>query len=128
MHLIITEKHNTAKRISEILAPKKPKQVRVSGVDTYQWDGTTVMGLSGHIVAVDFPKEYNNWQKVDSRELINAEIITAPTQRKIVTALRKLGKGADHVTIATDFDREGELIGVEAHSGIETSEVIVPDK
>jgi DNA topoisomerase-1 len=114
MHLIITEKHNTAKRISEILAPKKPKQVRVSGVDTYQWDGTTVMGLSGHIVSVDFPKEYNNWQKVDSRELINAEIITAPTQRKIVTALRKLGKEADHVTIATDFDREGELIGVEA--------------
>ena len=114
MHLIITEKHNTAKRISEILAPKKPKQVRISGVDTYQWDGTTVMGLSGHIVSVDFPKEYNNWQKVDSRELINAEIITSPTQRKIVAALRKLGKEADHVTIATDFDREGELIGVEA--------------
>ncbi|MCL7416038.1 MAG: DNA topoisomerase I [ANME-2 cluster archaeon] len=114
MHLIITEKHNTAKRISEILAPKKPKSVRVSGVDTYQWDTTVVMGLSGHIVSVDFPKEYNNWQKVDSRELISADIITTPTQHKIVAALRKLGKESDHVTIATDFDREGELIGVEA--------------
>lgn len=114
MDLIVTEKHNTAKRIASILAPNKPKKERVSGVDTYQWDGTVVMGLSGHIVSVDFPKEYNNWQKVDSRELVNAEIITTPTQRKIVTALRKLGKEADHVTIATDFDREGELIGVEA--------------
>ena len=114
MHLMVTEKHNTAKRIASILAPKKPKQVRVSGVDTYQWDGTVVMGLSGHIVSVDFPKEYNNWQKVDSRELVNAEIITTATQKKIVSALRKLGKEADHVSIATDYDREGELIGVEA--------------
>jgi DNA topoisomerase-1 len=114
MHLMVTEKHNTAKRIASILAPKKPKQVRVSGVDTYQWDGAVVIGLSGHIVSVDFPKEYNNWQKVDSRELVNAEIITTPTQKKIVSALRKLGKEADHVSIATDYDREGELIGVEA--------------
>ncbi len=114
MHLMVTEKHNTAKRIASILAPEKPKQVRVSGVDTYQWDSTVVMGLSGHIVSVDFPKEYNNWQKVDSRELVNAEIITTPTQKKIVAALRKLGKEADHVSIATDYDREGELIGVEA--------------
>ncbi|MCD4798669.1 MAG: DNA topoisomerase I, partial [Methanosarcinales archaeon] len=114
MHLMVTEKHNTAKRIASILAPKKPKQVRVSGVDTYQWDSTVVMGLSGHIVSVDFPKEYNNWQKVDSRELVNAKIITTSTQKKIVSALRKLGKEADHVSIATDYDREGELIGVEA--------------
>ncbi|KAB3547399.1 MAG: DNA topoisomerase I, partial [ANME-2 cluster archaeon] len=33
---------------------------------------------------------------------------------KIVSALKTLGKKADTVTIATDYDREGELIGVEA--------------
>ena len=114
MHLIITEKHNTAKRIASILAPKKPKQERVSGVDTYRWDGTVVIGLSGHIVSADFPKEYNSWQNVDSRELVHAEIVSNPTQPKIVAALRKLSKEADHVTVATDYDREGELIGVEA--------------
>lgn len=114
MHLIITEKHNTAKRISTILSKKKPKHERISGVDTYQWDGTVVMGLSGHIVTVDFPKEYTNWQKVESKQLVFADIVYMPTQRNIIAALRKLAREADHVTIATDYDREGELIGVEA--------------
>ncbi|MCK5659951.1 MAG: DNA topoisomerase I [Methanosarcinales archaeon] len=114
MHFIITEKHNTAKRIASILAPKKPKNVRVNGVDTYEFDDTVIMGLSGHIVGIDFPKEYNNWQKVPAISLVSSELVTVPMHRKIIATLKKLGKNADHVTIATDFDREGELIGVEA--------------
>ena len=114
MHLIITEKHDTARRIADILSGKKPTKERVSGVDTYRLDGKTVMGLSGHIVEVDFPKDYNNWQKTDLKDLIHAKILTTPTHANIVTALRKLGKEAQHLTIATDYDREGELIGVEA--------------
>ncbi|MCX9075363.1 MAG: DNA topoisomerase I, partial [Candidatus Methanoperedens sp.] len=66
------------------------------------------------IVEVDFPKDYNNWQKTDLKDLIHAKILTTPTHANIVTALRKLGKEAQHLTIATDYDREGELIGVEA--------------
>jgi len=122
MHLIVTEKNIAARRIAAILAPKSPKKERISGVDTYQYktasgkekQETVVIGLSGHIVGIDFPKEYNNWQKVDAKDLIDADIITTPINRKIVTALRKLGKEAEKVTIATDYDREGELIGVEA--------------
>ncbi|MCX9083525.1 MAG: DNA topoisomerase I [Candidatus Methanoperedens sp.] len=114
MHLIITEKHDTAKRIAAILSEKKPDKQRVNGVDTYSFGDTTIIGLSGHIVEVDFPKEYNNWQKTDLNNLIQAQVLTNPTRANIVTAIRKLGKGADHLTIATDYDREGELIGVEA--------------
>lgn len=119
MHLIVTEKNIAARRIAAILAPKKPKKVRVSGVDSYQYETApgeenVVIGLSGHIVGIDFPKEYNNWQKVDARALIDADVITTPINRKIVAALKKLGKEAERVTIATDYDREGELIGVEA--------------
>ncbi len=118
MHLIIAEKHIAAKRIAAILAPGKTKQVRVSGVDTYEYDSDgekkIFMGLSGHIVKLDFPAAYNNWQKVEASELISAQIITTSTQVKIVAALKKLGKTATKVTIATDYDREGELIGVEA--------------
>lgn len=114
MHLIITEKHDTAKRIAAILSEKKPKKERINGVDTYKFDETAVIGLSGHIVEVDFPKKYNNWQKTDLKELIHAQIHTSPTHANIVTALRKLGKEAKHLIIATDYDREGELIGVEA--------------
>ena len=37
-----------------------------------------------------------------------------PTDKNVVKAVRKLAKEADEVVIATDFDREGELIGHEA--------------
>ena len=114
MHLIIAEKHDAAKRIAEILAGSKPSSQRVAGVDTYCFDDKVVMGLSGHIVGVDYPPGYNNWQKVDCKELIRAEIVVRPIQEKIIAALRSLGKRADLITIATDYDREGELIGVEA--------------
>ena len=114
MHLIIAEKHNVAKRIAQILASSKPNVKRVRGIETFHFDDKVVMGLSGHIVGVDYPPGYNNWQKVDYRDLIHAQVVTKPTQAKIVSALHDLGKEADRITIATDYDREGELIGVEA--------------
>ncbi|NPV61307.1 MAG: DNA topoisomerase I [Methanotrichaceae archaeon] len=114
MHLIIAEKHDAAKRIAQILAGDKPRSQRISGVETFRFGDKAVLGLSGHIVGVDYPPEYNNWQKVDCKDLIRAEIVTKPTQEKIISALKSLGKEADRVTIATDYDREGELIGVEA--------------
>ncbi|RQD85212.1 DNA topoisomerase I, partial [Methanosalsum natronophilum] len=117
MHIIIAEKNIAARRIASILAPKKPKKNRLSGVDIYEFDKdekTIVMGLSGHIVKVDFPSQYNSWQKIDAKELVDAEIVTVPTHNKIVSALKGLAKKGKKVTIATDYDREGELIGVEA--------------
>ncbi len=114
MHLIIAEKHDAAKRIAEILAGSKPRSQRVAGVEAFQFDDKVVLGLSGHIVGVDYPSEYNNWQKVDCKDLIRAEIVVRPINEKIINALRSLGKQASRITVATDYDREGELIGVEA--------------
>lgn len=114
MHLIIAEKHDAAKRIAQILAGSKPRSHRVGGVETFRFGDKTVMGLSGHIVGVDYPSSYNNWQKTNCKDLIRAEIVVRPVQEKIISALRKLGSEADQITIATDYDREGELIGVEA--------------
>ncbi len=114
MHLIIAEKHDAAKRIAQILAGSKPRSHRVGGVETFSFGDKIVMGLSGHIVGMDYPPGYNNWQKTDCKDLIRAEIVTRPIQEKIISVLRKLGSEADRITIATDYDREGELIGVEA--------------
>jgi len=114
MHLIIAEKHDAAKRIAQILAGGKTHSKRVAGVEAFSFDDKIVLGLSGHIVGVDYPPGYNNWQKVDCKELIRAEIVVRPIQEKIVSALQTLGKEADRITVATDYDREGELIGVEA--------------
>jgi DNA topoisomerase I len=114
MHLIIAEKHDAAKRIAQILADSKPRSYRVGGVETFRFGDNVVMGLSGHIVGVDYPPDYNNWQKTDCKDLIRADIVVRPIQEKIISALRDLGSEADKITVATDYDREGELIGVEA--------------
>ena len=127
MYLIITEKETAAKRIAAILSENKVKKVRYPklGIETYEFsygghEKTIVMGLSGHVVGIDFPNQYNNWQKTAARDLIDADIVPTTTNKKIVTALKVIGKDADLVTLATDYDREGELIGVEALSLIQS--------
>lgn len=118
MHLIITEKNIAADRIAHILAGKIYVEVKKDGgVNTYSFNDTVVVGLRGHVVEVDFEPGYTNWRsEVNTpRSLITAKTIKIPTDKKIVTMVQKLSKKADHVTIATDFDTEGELIGKEAY-------------
>jgi DNA topoisomerase-1 len=64
----------------------------------------------------EYPEEYSNWQKVEPSELIDAEILKSVSEKGVANAIKSLAKKADRVVIATDFDREGELIGVEALS------------
>ncbi|ATW87875.1 DNA topoisomerase-1 [Halohasta litchfieldiae] len=113
--LIITEKDNAARRIAEILSGDTADSTRENGVNVYKWGGKRCIGLSGHVVGVDFPAEYNDWRDVEPVELIDAPIEKQPTQQNIVSAIRTLSRHASQVTIATDYDREGELIGKEAY-------------
>jgi DNA topoisomerase-1 len=113
--LIITEKENAARRIAEILSEGSESVDRRNGVNVYEWGDTRCVGLSGHVVGVDFPEEYSDWRDVEPVELIDADIVKSPTQENIVRTLRELALKADEAIIATDYDREGELIGKEAH-------------
>ncbi|WP_101295660.1 DNA topoisomerase I [Halegenticoccus soli] len=113
--LIITEKDNAARRIADILSGGSADAERTNGVNVYKWGGKRCIGLSGHVVGVDFPPEYNDWRDVEPVELIDAPIAKQPTRENIVRALRRLARNASRVTIATDYDREGELIGKEAY-------------
>ncbi|WP_411965550.1 DNA topoisomerase I [Haloferax sp. YSMS24] len=113
--LIITEKDNAARRIADILSGETASAERMNGVNVYKWGGKRCIGLSGHVVGVDFPPEYNDWRDVEPVELISAPVEKHPTQENIVAALRRLARRAGNVTIATDYDREGELIGKEAY-------------
>ena len=118
MKLIISEKEIAARRIAEILAGNGVGQEKVHGVPVYEFkfDGKDfkVIGLKGHILKVDYPKEYANWFKVDPAELIDAKIEKIPIQKKIIQALMKVSGDADEIIVATDYDREGELIGYDA--------------
>ncbi|MDP3013404.1 MAG: DNA topoisomerase, partial [Candidatus Subteraquimicrobiales bacterium] len=116
--LIVSEKDNTARRIAQILSEDKLKTEKVQKVPAYFFSrggkDFSCIGLKGHILKVDFPLEYQDWQKVDPKSLIDAPIIKIPSQKAIIKALQSLAKGAERVIIACDFDREGELIGVDA--------------
>jgi DNA topoisomerase-1 len=114
MHYIIAEKGTTAKRIAAILSAGKAKKRKIGSVDAYEFDGKVVAGLSGHVFRLDFPITYNNWSRIDPYKLIDAKIVAIALKKTIAKALEKIGKDADSITIATDYDREGELIGVEA--------------
>ncbi len=118
MRLIITEKNNSAKKIAEILSKGEAKADATYKVPYYTWtdaDGEQMtVGLKGHVMGVAFPEGYSNWQETDLHELIDAELVPEPTDKNVVKAVRKLAKEADSIVIATDYDREGELIGMEA--------------
>ncbi|MFB6105426.1 MAG: DNA topoisomerase I [Halobacteriaceae archaeon] len=114
MELIITEKENVARRIADILSEGGARVETVRGTNVYAWGGKRCIGLSGHVVGLDFPPEYENWRDVEPRELVAAPVVTRPTKEDIVAALRELAREADRVHVATDYDREGELIGKEA--------------
>jgi len=119
MHYIITEKGTTARKIALILSNGKAKPKKIGNLDAYEFDGKVVVGLSGHVFRMDFPTAYNNWSKIDPYELIDAKIVAIALKKDIVKALAQIAKDADAITIATDYDREGELIGVEALRTIE---------
>ncbi len=118
--LIISEKNHAALRIALILSNNALKRRSVAGVPVFEFTREghdyLVLGLRGHIVELDYPSKYNNWDAVSPKDLIYAkpEKRVDPSAKKIMTALKDLASGADEVIIATDFDREGELIGVEA--------------
>ena len=118
MRLIITEKNNSAKKIAEILSGGEAKADATYKVPFYTWsDGEgqqMSVGLKGHVMGVAFPEGYSNWQETDLHDLIDAELVPEPTDKNVVKAIRKLAKDADSIVIATDYDREGELIGLEA--------------
>jgi DNA topoisomerase-1 len=118
MRLIVTEKNNSAKKIAEILSGGDAKADAAYKVPFYTWtdgDGDHMaIGLKGHVMSPAFPEGYSNWQETDLHELIDADIIKEPTDKNVVKAIKKVAKDADEVVIATDYDREGELIGLEA--------------
>ncbi|PSP89588.1 DNA topoisomerase I [Halobacteriales archaeon QS_4_69_34] len=116
MELIVTEKEIAARNIADILSGGSATVEQRNGVNVYAWGGRRCMGLSGHVVESDFPTEYSNWRDVEPVELADAPIEKRTIERaeNIVRTLRLLARDADGVVIATDYDREGELIGKEA--------------
>ncbi|RLF51813.1 MAG: DNA topoisomerase I [Thermoplasmata archaeon] len=114
--LVICEKGIAARRIAQILSNGKYKQGKIAGVPYYYFDDYVVIGLKGHIMKLDYPKEFSKWNGISPKNLIDVEPVKKVTSPATKKALKELAKGASRIIIATDYDREGELIGVEALS------------
>ena len=130
MKLVVSEKNIAARRIAEILAVGKPKADKVYTTPVYRFrrdgDDWVSIGLKGHIMAVDFSDDFGKWKLEDLTALVNAKVEKVPTEKGIIQSLKSLAKKADAVVIATDFDREGELIGSDAANVVRSAAPNIP--
>jgi DNA topoisomerase I len=115
--LVVAEKFNTALRIAVVLSDGRMKRSRIEGTNVFEFerpDGQyAVAGLRGHIVELDYPEELREWTLAGLPKLLETVPDKRVTATGIVAALQSIVKQFDRVIIATDFDREGELIGLE---------------
>lgn len=98
----------------EVLEAELPLELKRPPFDTkrkpYLADGIDIKG----------------WKVASLPYLIWAPIQKMPAEKGIIRALKNLAKKADEIVIATDFDREGELIGSDALRQMQTVAPAVP--
>jgi len=124
VRLIVTEKDSAARKIADILGGKVSVTEHGSGrqkVKSYQFvyedEDSVAIGLRGHVMQTVFPNTYRRWSLKYLGDMIETPDLAWVVDGGAATtlaALRKAAKGATSVVIATDYDREGELIGHEA--------------
>tara|TARA_Y100000310_G_C20694071_1_gene824217 strand:+ start:829 stop:3084 length:2256 start_codon:yes stop_codon:yes gene_type:complete len=117
VELIICEKPNAAAKIATALADGKPIKKAINKVAYYEvthGDQDLLIGCAvGHLYGL------KNKDKVKELPIFDIEWIPtsdinkgAAFSKKYLNALKKLAKLADTFTVATDFDIEGEVIGL----------------
>ena len=115
--LIITEKPAAMKKIADALADGKALKKNINGIAYYEVThgkkDIVLTSAVGHLYTVT-EKEKKGWTypvfevKWEQSSKINK---ASKFTSKYVTAIKKLAKGANVFTVATDFDIEGEVIG-----------------
>jgi len=115
--LIICEKPQAAQKIAEALAEKTPKKHSENKVPYYEITrgGKQIMVAAtvGHLYGLA-EKEKGKWTYpvYDIEWKPSSEITKGHFSQKYLNVLKKLGKGAKEYTVASDYDVEGEVIGL----------------
>ncbi len=117
--LIICEKPNSAKKIAEALADGKAVKKDINKVPYYEvthGNKDLVIGCAvGHLYTVAEKDKGKEWTYpvFDVEWKPSSQVSkSAAFSSKYLTALKKLAKDAKQFTIATDYDIEGEVIGL----------------
>ncbi len=115
--LIIAEKFNVAQKIAYYLSEGKSKTVRDGAQIYFHFENNNneyfVMGLKGHVIELDYEKDLSHWNIETIKKLPKSRPVKIIKNKGIINTLKKLVKNIDLIIVATDYDREGELIGVE---------------
>lgn len=115
--LIVTEKPSQAKKIAESLSDTKLFKKAENGVSYYEFThkGTNLVAVSavGHVYSLTEKEKSYKYPSYDIAwtEAFNVDKNSAHT-RKYINVIKKLAKDADKFIVATDFDVEGEVIGL----------------
>ena len=125
--LFICEKPSQARDIARILGVTQKQEFYIEGTDTI------VTWCLGHLLETAMPEHYceniKPW-RVEKLPIIPEVWHMLPVARvkKQLSAVKKLIKQTKHIIIATDADREGELIAREVMSYCKYKGVIHKNK
>jgi DNA topoisomerase-1 len=115
--LVICEKPDAARRVSDALSGGAPRSEIVDGTTVFRfiWNGEefVVCSAQGHVYGVSDPTEERSVYPVFDVEWYSSDLVdedSANAARRIA-AVRKLAVGASKFVNACDFDVEGETIG-----------------
>lgn len=123
MKLIISEKAIAGKKIATILSKNDFATNNVNGVSVFEFKKNNetylLIPLRGHINTVDFVGEDSYWSIFTLKALADKKFVYKEVEKKIISLLKKERKELTQIIIATDADREGEAIGLEAYNYVQ---------
>jgi DNA topoisomerase-1 len=114
--LIITEKPNAAKMIAQALADGKPIKESDKGVPYYKVTrgnkDLVIACAVGHLYTVTEKEKSFKYPVFDLHWRPNGDVMKNDFSKKYLSTLKKIAKDAAEFTVATDYDIEGEVIGL----------------
>lgn len=112
--LIITEKPQAAKKIAEALGRTSKKMVnKVPYYEVIRNKRKIVVACAvGHLFTLSQEKKGNALPEFDIQWVPNFTVRKRDFTKRYHDLIKSLVKGAGEITIATDFDVEGEVIGM----------------
>jgi DNA topoisomerase-1 len=109
MRVIVTEKEEVARRVAETLIPEF--QVRsINDISFFEGDNMFILPARGHLVNYTI-KNLRAIKSLSSLPLTDITQVVNKYSKNRFELIQKYLKEADDFIIATDWDREGEVIG-----------------